>query len=312
MKPIVLALATALACSVSAQLADSRWSASFTTDRAFIENKGQFDGLGMERVEFAVDEGAVRILFAADRVGFHLHEKEKNHYRKRGERDKPRTIVRKDLAVMQWEGSTSKQRLVSGKRSDHHSYAYLNADGSTSDRTGIAGYDKLRYESLYPGIDAVYTIHPEQGTKYALHLRPGADATLIRMRWDDAHAVRIGPDGELRIATAFGEIVDHAPIAHYADGAQEIIGVRFGLKGSTAGFELAPYDGSRPVVIDPWTVTPPFPNTNRIWDVEVDGVANVYIYGGDSPLRLRKYSPDGVLQWTYTTAWDTANYCSAP
>lgn len=305
----ILALSfSVLSLASSAQLAPARWSASFTTDRAFIENKGQFDGLGLERVEYAVDEGAVRILFAADRVGFHLHEKEKNHYRKRGERDKPRTIVRKDLAVMRWEGSTSKQRWVSGKRSDHHSYAYLNADGSTSDRTGIAGYDELRYESLYPGIDAAYTIHPEEGTKYTLHLRPGADAALIRMRWDDAHAVRLGPDGELRIATAFGEIVDHAPMAHYADGAEEIIGVRFSLKGSTVSFEMSPYDVSRPIVIDPWTVTPPFPNTNRIWDVEVDGIANVYIYGGDSPLRLRKYSPDGVLQWTYTTAWDTANY----
>ncbi|HRD51437.1 MAG TPA: gliding motility-associated C-terminal domain-containing protein [Flavobacteriales bacterium] len=308
MKPIAFTCAILLAPVVSAQLADTRWSATFTTDRAFIENKGQFDGMGIENVEFAVDEGAVKVLFAPDRVGFHLHEKEKNYYRKRGERDKPRTIVRKDLAVMRWEGSSSKMRWGSGKRSDHHSYAYLNADGSTSDLTGIIGYEELRYESLYHGIDAVYTIHPQEGTKYALHLRPGADAAQIRMRWDDAHAVRLGPDGELRIATAFGEIVDHAPVAHYADGAQEIIGARFNLKGSTAGFALEQYDTSRPIVIDPWTVTPPFPNTNRIWDVEVDGTANVYIYGGDSPLRLRKYSPDGVLQWTYTTAWDTANY----
>lgn len=297
-----------MAVASSAQLAPVRWSASFTADRSFIENKGQFEALGVDRVEYAVDEGAVRILFAPEAVGFHLHEKEKNHYRKRGERDKPRTIVRQDLAVMRWEGSSSEHRVVSGMKSDHHGYAYLNGDGGTSDRTGIAGYEELRYERLYPGIDAVYTIHPERGIKYALHLRPAADAAMIRMRWDDAHAVRMGPDGELHIATDFGEIVDHAPIAHYADGAKEPIEVRFSLKGNAAGFELAPYDASRPVIIDPWTVTPAFPNTNRIWDVEVDDNANVYIYGGDSPLRLRKYDPSGALQWTYTTAWDTANY----
>lgn len=308
MRAIKTASFALITIASAAQIAPVRWSASFTTDRAFIENHGQFDGLGVERTEFAVDEGAVRILFAADRVGFHLHEKEKNHYRKRGERDKPRTIVRQDLALMRWEGSKSEQRFISGKKSDHHSYAYLEADGSTSDRTGIAGWEELRYERLYPGIDAVYTIHPERGIKYALHLRPGADAAMIRMRWDDAHAVRMGYEGELRIATVFGEIVDHAPVAHYADGAEEPIEVRFSLKGNVAGFELAPYDGSRPVIIDPWTVTPAFPNTNRIWDVEVDDNANVYIYGGDSPLRLRKYDPSGVLQWTYTTAWDTANY----
>lgn len=308
MRSILASSFTLLAVASYAQLAPARWSTSFSTYRAFIENHGQFNGLGVDRTEFAVDEGAVRILFAPDRVGFHLHEKEKNHYRKRGERDKPRTIVRQDLAMMRWEGSSCEQRIVRGKKSDHHSYAYLNADGSTSDRTGIAGWEELRYEHLYPGIDAVYTIHPERGIKYVLHLRPGADVAMIRMRWDDAHAVRMGPDGELRIATAFGEIVDHTPIAHYADGAKEHIDVRFSLKGNAAGFELTPYDGTRPVIIDPWTVTPAFPNTNRIWDVEVDDNANVYIYGGDSPLRLRKYDPNGVLQWTYTTAWDTANY----
>ena len=294
--------------AATAQTAAVHWTGSFTSDRSFIENRGQFDGLGVAGVGFAVDEGAVRILFAPDAVGFHLHDKERNQYRKPGERDKPRTIVRKDMALMRWEGSNAVRIAASGKRDDHNAYAYQNADGSTSDRTGIAGFAQLRYEGLYPGIDAVYTIHPETGIKYALHLRPGADAGLIHMRWDDAHRTRLGPEGELRIATTFGEIVDHAPIAHYADGRKEPIGVRFTLKDGVAGFALDAHEAARAVVIDPWTVTPSFPNTNRIWDVEVDDASNVYIYGGDSPLRLRKYDPTGALQWTYTTAWDTANY----
>jgi gliding motility-associated-like protein len=289
---------------------DASWTRSLRTDRSFIADHGQFSGLGLpgETMRYAVDEGAVRFLFHDAGLTIRLEHKQKNYYRQRGDREQPRMITFNDLLSLRWEGARTTTPEGLHRTDDHHTYAHLAPDGTTVERSGIPGYAELLYRQLYPGIDVRYTIHPEGGIKYALFLAPGADHGRARLRLPGDHPARIDANGDLRIETAFGDIVDHAPIAYYADDEHHSIPVHFTLKDGLLGFALGDHDPTRAVVIDPWTVTPPFPNSNRIWDVEVDANANVYIYGGDSPLRLRKYTPDGTLLWTYTTPWDTANY----
>ncbi len=41
---------------------------------------------------------------------------------------------------------------------------------------------------------------------------------------------------------------------------------------------------------------------------KTDVSGNVYIYGGDMPVRILKYNAAGTLQWNYASAIDTANY----
>jgi gliding motility-associated-like protein len=308
----MLLLAIVLLQQLQAQLADVRWAASMFTHRSFIENKGQFDGrtkVPVDKVLYAVDEGSLVILFTERGVIYRLDEKEKNYYRQRGDRTKPRMITTTDLVRMEWEGASPNARVeVLDMTPDPHTYSSLNQDRSVTDITDVRGYRKLVYKGLYPKIDVEFTIHPEKGIKYNLLLQPGADVSQVKMRYDEGRKLSIDREGNLHIASNSGDIIDHAPVSHYKRNVNEKIATRFKLEGQVVRFAMDTYDTGRSVVVDPWVVTPAFPNSNKIWDVEVDALSNVYIYGGDTPLRLRKYDPAGNLLWTYNTPWDTSGY----
>ncbi|HXB41086.1 MAG TPA: gliding motility-associated C-terminal domain-containing protein, partial [Bacteroidia bacterium] len=144
--------------------------------------------------------------------------------------------------------------------------------------------------------------------KYSLILHPGADISLVKMKFTDANKVSVADNGDLHIRTGFGDIIDHAPATFYANNHSSVINSKFVKSGSTVSFQLDGYNNTQEVVVDPWTQTPTISNSNGVWECEKDGAGNVYIIGGDSPMKLLKYNSTGVLQWTYNTTWDTANY----
>jgi len=289
-----------------------RWTVSERDDRSFIENAGQFDGrngLSGFDVRYAWDDGRNMVFFHSRGLTYRFDQRDKNKDRKRGDRSKPRVITHTDFVQMTWEGAGSDATITAeGLADDHHTYARVGGDGVRREIEQVKGYRKITYKNLYPNVDLEYEFHPEGGIKYALILHPGADVSQIRMKYDDPMRLSFGSDGHLRISTEAGEIIDHAPLTFYDDNRTEVIASRFELKAGIVTFHLDSYDPARKVVIDPWTVTPPSPNSNRMWNVDVDADGNVYATGGDSPMRLRKYSPDGNLLWTYNTPYDSANY----
>src|SRR5690606_26370117 len=163
----------------------------------------------------------------------------------------------------------------------------------------VKSYKKLTYKNVYDGIDAVFVFHEKEGIKYSFIVQPGADISKIKMKYPANRTLQIDNEGNLHIETSFGDIVDHAPFSFYQNNQNEKIVSQFVLNSNEVSFKLDNYNKNLPVVIDPWTVTPnAFPNSNKIFIIEVDQNSNVYVYGGDSPMRLRKYNSAGVLQWT--------------
>ncbi len=292
------------------QQSDLKWSSSLTDDRSFIENKGQFDGFGADGqdVRFALDGGQTMILFTNKGFSFRFARKNKNTLRKRGQRSEARFHEERELIEVKWAGADPNLKLRAELMADDHStYAMLQAGRTTTHVEDVRGYRKLVYENLYPNIDVEFTIHEIEGIKYNVILHPGADASLIGMQYPLGYSPKLDDSGNLIIETDFGQVVDHAPATFYATSGTAI-GSRFKLNGNRVGFELDAYDPHQKVIIDPWVTTPPFGNSQGIWDIDVDDVGNVYVYGGDTPMRLRKYDPAGALQWTYNTPWDSANY----
>src|ERR1019366_431742 len=116
-------------------------------------------------------------------------------------------------------------------------------------------------------------------------------------------------NANLHIPIIFGDMIDKAPVSFYAGQPESVIPSAFVLNGSqTVSFNLGQYDHTKEVIIDPWVVFPDsLPNSNKAFYIKSDSAGNAYVYGGDSPFRLKKYDPSGVLQWTYNTPWDSAN-----
>jgi uncharacterized protein (TIGR03437 family) len=159
---------------------------------------------------------------------------------------------------------------------------YYRLDDPSHAISGIPTYARVRYRGIYPGIDIVYYGDQER-LEYDFILAPGADPRRIRIRYQGARALHVDAQGDLVLETAGGTLRQHRPVLY-----QEIAGVRrevsghYVLRGRTAGFEVAAYDRSRPLVIDPvltWASYFGPTRTNTADAVAVDATGNIYLAG---------------------------------
>jgi hypothetical protein len=298
---------------------NSSWSVKQERSETFIENKGQFPAIKMDALNdaeilYALDDGPTKIYFSKTGTAYTFLKLAKKEETK--ENSSPEAWEEKEEAERQaeyetdivsftWENANSDVQIIGEEVSpDYFSYSFYDKNGTVKNENHIKGYRKIIYKNLYPNIDVEYTIHPEGGLKYALILHPGADVSMIKMKYSDASI--LSEDGDLHIPTLFGNMIDHAPKSYYTDETVYSIKSYFTKTKNTIGFVLDPYDNSKSVTIDPWVVSPNFSNSTAVWEVETDASGNVYVTGGEMPMQLKKYNSAGVLQWTYSTTWDTA------
>jgi hypothetical protein len=118
--------------------------------------------------------------------------------------------------------------------------------------TNVAQYAKVMYQAVYPGIDLVYYGNQRQ-LEYDLVVAPGADPKKIKIAFLGVDKLEIDANGRLVLHTATGDLIQRKPIVY-----QEINGERKNLEGryvlqgkQQVGFQVARYDTSRPLIIDP-------------------------------------------------------------
>ncbi len=192
---------------------------------------------------------------------------------------------------------------------------YLIGNDRAKWHTNIPTFAQVQYTSVYPGIDVIYYGRQRQ-LEYDFRLGPGADASKIRIALDGVDNIKIDNDGNLVMKTSGGNITQHAPMIYQENqsGRQSIPG-RYVLKGSNEfGFEVATYDRSRPLVIDPQLIYATF--YGGTGDDFGDGIAvdlngNAYITGNTGSIDLILKNPfqtladTGVLAGVSTIAFVT-------
>jgi hypothetical protein len=169
-------------------------------------------------------------------------------------------------------------------------------------RTNVAGYAKVKYESVYPGIDLVYYDNGEGRLEYDFIVAPGADPKQIALSIEDAQSVEVDPSGDLVITAATGTIRKPAPkVYQEIDGkrqeiaagyrliqAEDAAGTRHSsLDTQMIAFSLGAYDRNKPLVIDPQILYATYlggSSTSTIANegargVAVDAQGSVYVVG---------------------------------
>jgi gliding motility-associated-like protein len=301
------------------------WSIEYKKRNVFIENKGQFDEFQNDKVGkiyYAADFGQCRIFFGENGLTYSFLESKKipREVREKFAASSSKAVVedhkkwekivgkfhfKSDEVNMTFGNINNLELIGYNKTSDYHSYTFKNANGTYSNLTNIAGFEKLTYKNIYPNIDIEYTVHPQEGIKYAILLHPGANSNDIEMIYD--REVRI-VNGKIHINSDFGDIIDHEPLTFYEKQKNKIISSSFFQIGNTVKFKLENYNNKEEVIIDPWTQTPSFAtNWDVVWECDKDAAGNVYILGGIMPLQVIKYNAVGAIQWTYNTPYDTSN-----
>jgi hypothetical protein len=131
-------------------------------------------------------------------------------------------------------------------------------------RTNVPNYGKVKYEGVYPGVDLVYYGNQQQ-LEYDFVVAPGAAPAVIRLDLGTAgerrSPLRIAANGDLVINSAGGEVRFQKPVVYQSkstENHQSSVDNRQLLDGHyllrphhRIGFEIASYDHSKPLIIDP-------------------------------------------------------------
>jgi uncharacterized repeat protein (TIGR01451 family) len=119
-------------------------------------------------------------------------------------------------------------------------------------RTEIPNYGRVEYRQVYPGVDLAYYGNQRQ-LEYDFIVAAGADPKSIEMEIKGAKKRTLDRNGNLVLATATGKVVQKAPIIYQeSEGFRQTVAGKYLLKGKNRiGFQVAAYDATRPLVIDP-------------------------------------------------------------
>ena len=118
--------------------------------------------------------------------------------------------------------------------------------------TNVPHYAKVQYKDVYPGVDLVYYGNQRQ-LEYDLVVEPGADPDAITLSFEGVERLHIDAQGDLLLDTPGGEVRQHKPFVYQeTDGIRREIAGSYALReGDRVGFQVAAYDASKPLVIDP-------------------------------------------------------------
>jgi Beta-propeller repeat len=119
-------------------------------------------------------------------------------------------------------------------------------------RTKIPVYSRVRYSSLYPGIDLVFYGNSRE-LEYDLIVSPGADPGQIRFGISGAENLHLDADGNLVLKTSAGDVIQQKPRIYQRKGTDlaAVTGNYVINSRDEVGFRLGSYDRKAALVIDP-------------------------------------------------------------
>ena len=164
-------------------------------------------------------------------------------------------------------------------------------------RTSVPTYAKVRYEQIYSGIDLVYYGNQRQ-LEYDFIVAPGANPSRIAFDIRGASQIRRNPQGDLVIRIGMttkpgeAEIRWHKPLVYQEkNGTRQEIAAGYSITGANrVGFEVAKYDASRPLYIDPLIYSTGLAGSAGGPEIAVDSAGSAYVTNG---MTVAKLNPAG-------------------
>ncbi len=147
----------------------------------------------------------------------------------------------------------------------------------------VPTYGRVRYKNVYPGIDLLYYGNHRR-LEYDFVISPGADASKIQFQILGAKQIDLDTDGNLLLQTSGGQLHFASPaIYQESNGTRVPVSGAYVVKDAThIGFQVSPYDQSKPLVIDPVLMYSTYlggSGNDQPAGIAVDSLGNVYVAG---------------------------------
>ena len=151
---------------------------------------------------------------------------------------------------MRFRGAGKSRWTPEGAAADSISYYIGNNPAKWIRQAPV--YNRVVWHEAYAGVDVAFHGDGER-LEYDLVLAPGADPSLVRIRFDRPAKARVAADGTVEIASGGNVVRQHAPrIWQEIAGERNTIEGRFVADGANGlRLALSAYEPSKGVVVDP-------------------------------------------------------------
>ncbi|EGV31088.1 hypothetical protein ThidrDRAFT_2193 [Thiorhodococcus drewsii AZ1] len=227
----------------------------------FVPNRGQWES----DLAFLVQTPGSNVFFAADHVAFVVPDGESQS----------------SVVSMRLLGVESDAEILPGQPLKTR-FSYLRGQDPSQWRSGVPSYDSILYQGLYPGVDLVFR-QDGHDLAYDFVLTPGAKPERIQVALKGVEKLALAEDGAMIMTLPNGrQMRQKAPVIYQEiDGERRPVAGRFriqssgsGQGGAVFGFEVAAYDVSQPLVIDPTLLYSGYMGGSKDEDARVAAVAS--------------------------------------
>ena len=172
---------------------------------AFTENRGQWNG----QVLFQARTHGMTIWFTRDGVTYQPACRIATQNEAHGQANpilpiSPMTPIRGTFE------NANPDPTVTGEGPMEYKCNYFLGNDPAKWRTGVPNYERIVYHDLYPGIDLAF-YGMSGNIEYDFIIHPGADASPIAFRYENAQSTSIDRAGDLVLSTPWGEFKHLSP-----------------------------------------------------------------------------------------------------
>jgi len=268
----------------------------------FLENKGQMMNIqrkAVNNVLFKAGAGGVDVYVTTDGLSYVFTKIDK--HKKAGTSTMPTNFPRhheNDSASVQYcradmelaGADIRKENIIKeGESEDRKDYYY--GDICPDGILGVHSYGKITIKNIYPGID--WVLHTgKHGLKYDFVVHPGANPSLIRLKYKWTDKPELQDDGSLKINTPMGAIQEGTPVSYSAD---KEVQTTYSIADSEIYFNIGTYNSTQTLIIDPklvWATYYPGDDIEEFGNIQDDGT-HVWITGEEQSHYFPTVNPGG-------------------
>ncbi|WP_229321002.1 gliding motility-associated C-terminal domain-containing protein [Larkinella knui] len=297
------------------------WADSPTGAVRFVQNKGQWSSEVLFRAELPggflfLKKQSLHYVFydteALDRI--HSGRPNQTASRTASPPELTEPMVKAHGVEVQLQHSLATAQIES-KNLVSEDLNYFLGNDSKRWASAVPAFGEVIYHEIYPGIDLRLFAY-YQTLKYEFIVKPGADPSVIRLRYAGASAVRL-EKGQLLVETSLLPFREEKPYSFTEKNSKTTeVPAEWTLDGLTASFRFPhPYDSQQPLTIDPtlifstysgsvsdnWGHTATYDNDGNLYTAgTVFGTSFVPTtgafqtrYGAEMDVAVMKFSPDG-------------------